>query len=84
MTAVEAQACGCPIIARRAGGALDSIIETKTGRFFDHASAEELADAIDKLTAHPTNPEDCRKNALRFSFESFEQKLDAVISSVLG
>ncbi len=83
MTAVEAQACGCPIIARRAGGALDSVIETKTGRFFDHASADELADAIDKLSAHPINPEDCRKNALRFSFEAFEQKLDAVIESVI-
>jgi glycosyltransferase involved in cell wall biosynthesis len=83
MTAVEAQACGCPVIARRAGGALDSIIETKTGRFFDQPDPTELADAIDRLSQSPCDPEDCRRNALRFSMETFVQKLDAVISSVI-
>ncbi len=83
MTAVEAQSCGCPVIARRAGGALDSIIETKTGRFFDHPDPEELAGAIDKLSSSPCDPEDCRRNALRFSLDTFEQKLDAVIDFVL-
>ena len=35
--AVEAQACGMPVVARRAGGALDTVVDGVTGAFFDDA-----------------------------------------------
>lgn len=82
ITAVEAQACGCPVVARRAGGALDSVLETKTGTLFDQPDPDELAHAIKRLTTSSTTSESCRTNALRFSYEAFTQKLDAVINAV--
>tara|TARA_R110002096_G_scaffold344921_2_gene537877 strand:+ start:135447 stop:136619 length:1173 start_codon:yes stop_codon:yes gene_type:complete len=84
ITAVEAQACGLPVVARRAGGGLDSVIETKTGTFFDQPDATEVARAFDRLPTHEGIARDCRINALRFSYESFWAKLDAVIASVLN
>ncbi len=83
ITAVEAQACGLPVVARRAGGALDSIIESKTGTLFDHPDPKELAEAIDKLPTTPDTAGTCRANALRFSYEAFTTKLDAVIAAAL-
>jgi glycosyltransferase involved in cell wall biosynthesis len=44
---VEAQAAGCPVIAYRAGGALETIIEGETGLFFAEQTAESLAAAVE-------------------------------------
>lgn len=81
ITAVEAQSCGLPVVARRAGGSLDSVIESKTGTFFDHPDPTELADAIDRVPQASDTPTNCRSNALRFSYEAFTTKLDAVINA---
>ncbi|MBO6514718.1 MAG: hypothetical protein JJ974_12205, partial [Phycisphaerales bacterium] len=70
-------------VARRAGGALDTIIETRTGTLFDLPAPQDLAAAIERLPEPHTLSHHCRANALRFSYESFNQKLDAVIRSVL-
>lgn len=42
---VEAQAAGCPVIAFRAGGALESVVEGRTGLFFDEQSEASLLGA---------------------------------------
>ena len=83
ITAVEAQACGCPVVARRAGGALDSVIESKTGTMFDHTDPKELASAIERLPTSEDTARTCRANALRFSYEAFTTKLDAVIAAAV-
>lgn len=84
ITAVEAQASGLPVVARRAGGALDTIIESKTGTLFDLPTPQDLAAAIERLPVHETLSETCRANALRFSYEIFNQKINAVIQSAIG
>ena len=81
ITALEAQSCNTPVVARRAGGALDTVIDTKTGSFFDDPTPEDLASAIDR--APEPNPH-CRTNALRFSPSAFNAKLSAVIDSMLS
>ncbi len=80
ITALEAQACNTPVVARRAGGALDTIIDTKTGSFFDHPTEDDLIRAIER--APEPNPR-CRTNALRFSADAFNAKLDAVLDAML-
>jgi glycosyltransferase involved in cell wall biosynthesis len=93
ITAVEAQAAGCPVIARRAGGALDILIESpsdlSTGVFFDQPDPNQIAEAISKLPiqSHDTSigdsmDERCRNNALRFSPEVFHSKLTELIEQV--
>lgn len=48
---IEANAAGCPVIAFRKGGVLDTVKENVTGGFFDAQTPEALADAILKFEA---------------------------------
>ena len=43
---LEAQACGKPVIAYRAGGATETIIEGKTGFFFEKQTVESLVRVV--------------------------------------
>jgi len=44
---VEANAAGCPVIAYREGGALETIKENVTGIFFNEQTSESLISAMD-------------------------------------
>jgi glycosyltransferase involved in cell wall biosynthesis len=46
---IEAQAAGCPVIALRDGGALDTVKEGVTGFFFDEQTPESLVAAMEKF-----------------------------------
>jgi glycosyltransferase involved in cell wall biosynthesis len=46
---IEANAAGCPVIAYRDGGALDTVKENVTGLFFDEQTPESLINAMDLL-----------------------------------
>jgi glycosyltransferase involved in cell wall biosynthesis len=46
---VEANAAGCPVIAFREGGVLDTIKENVTGLFFDEQTPESLIEAMDRF-----------------------------------
>lgn len=80
ITAVEAQAAGCPIIARKAGGALDTVIENSTGSYFDDPNPESIAQAITSVPTDHAVVDRCRSNALRFSEPVFADKVNALIA----
>jgi glycosyltransferase involved in cell wall biosynthesis len=46
ITPVEALAAGTPVIAYKAGGALDYVVPNKTGQFFDKQTAAALAQTL--------------------------------------
>jgi len=46
---VEAQCCGRPVIAFGKGGALETIINGKTGTFFSHATPDSVERAINRF-----------------------------------
>lgn len=73
LTALEAQSFGKPVIAFRGGGALETIIEGKTGLFFNEQSAESLGLAIKQFNNITINPKDCIENARKYSFEKFKK-----------
>jgi len=72
---VEAQAAGCPVIAYRAGGVLETVVEGKTGLFFADQSAESLMDAVKRFQdiSHCFQRADIVDNAQRFSKEHFQR-----------
>jgi glycosyltransferase involved in cell wall biosynthesis len=43
---VEAQACGTPVIAFGKGGALESVVDNKTGVFFYEQTATAIKNAV--------------------------------------
>ena len=74
IAAVEAQACGCPVVAYRAGGVLDSVTPT-TGVLFDEQTAASRGEAVDGLATQAIDPAACRANAERFSEEVFDRAM---------
>lgn len=75
ITAVEAMASGRPVIAYRGGGALESIIEGKTGIFFDYQDWAGLSDTVIRFEPDNFDPEFIRKHALKFSKEVFQERI---------
>lgn len=49
MTPLEINAAGRPVIAFRAGGATETVIENKTGIFFDKQTPESVIEAIERF-----------------------------------
>jgi len=74
LTILEAQSFGKPIIALRSGGALETIIERKTGIFFNELNIESLIKAIEQLNNTKINPDDCIEQSQKFSFDNFKKQ----------
>ncbi len=79
LVAVEAMASGRPVIAYRAGGALEIVEENKTGIFFNEQAWESLAETVIKFDARHFNPVIIKESAERFSKTRFKKEfLDLV------
>ncbi len=68
---VEAMAAGKPVIAFRAGGATETVLEGVTGVFFDDATVESLASAIERGDRLRLDPLAIRRHAERFDRRVF-------------
>ncbi|WP_395748798.1 glycosyltransferase family 4 protein [Prosthecobacter sp.] len=71
---LEAQACGTPVIAYGRGGALETVVENKTGLFFGEQSTASVQAAIAEFDTQVWDPHACRKNAERFSAKLFRDR----------
>ncbi len=74
MTVVESQSHGVPVIALRRGGYTESVVEDKTGVFFDEVSAVFLGDAVKKFQELSFDKEFIKKHSLKFSKEAFVEQ----------
>lgn len=81
ITPVEAMAAGTPVIAYKAGGALDYVIEGKTGIFFTQQSVASLVEAIKKFEKLDFHPKTIAKHAETFSVSQFHKKIKKFIGS---
>ncbi|MBI2066206.1 glycosyltransferase [Candidatus Woesebacteria bacterium] len=75
ITPVEAQLSGTPVIAFRGGGYIESVVDGKTGNFFDEPTVESLVGAIKKFEKTRINPEDCIAQAKKFSKSRFKKEI---------
>ena len=86
ITCLEAQACGTPVVALKEGGYLETVLENKTGVFFNEQTIQSLKEGVQKFEADSVSftPQEIREHTEKFSsnrfkieFKSFvEQKLD--------
>ncbi len=79
ITPVEAQACGRPVIAYGAGGALETIIDGETGMLFPRQTPECLAEALERFDDRKYDPDRIRQHALQFDVEIFKRKLERFV-----
>lgn len=83
ITAVEAQAAGKPVIAYRAGGALETVVEGETGVFFDEQTPESLIAAVAGFEAAGVgrfSSARCRANAERFGPRRFREEIKGFLT----
>ena len=81
---VEAAAAGCPVIAFRDGGALDTVKEHVTGLFFEEQNAESLIAAMDRFEQTASQFTDRSRftaHAEQFSKAVFIKRLGAIINA---
>jgi glycosyltransferase involved in cell wall biosynthesis len=81
---VEVMAAGKPVIARRAGGVLDTVVEGVTGVFFDAEEPAALAAAVARADAIAWQPGAIQAHALRFGRGPFEARLRGLVATVLA
>lgn len=72
---LEAQACGAPAVAYRAGGATDAVEEGKTGLFFDAQTEESVRDALERFRNMRFDRAAIRERTRRFSRAHFAQTI---------
>ncbi|MGK2858548.1 MAG: glycosyltransferase [Thermoanaerobaculia bacterium] len=84
ITAIEAMACGTPVVARAEGGALDSVVDGVTGVLSRGADARTLAAAMIRSETLEWNREAIREHAASFSRERFKARMMSEIELAMG
>ncbi|MFA5021595.1 MAG: glycosyltransferase [Patescibacteria group bacterium] len=79
ITAVESMAAGRPVIAFAAGGACETVVEKKTGKFFDEQTWEALADAIVRFKPQDYNPTQIKYYAEQFGAQRFKKEIKELV-----
>ena len=81
ITQVEAMAAGCPVIAYAKGGAIDTIIDGKTGVFFPEQTAESLRVAIERFKTMRFAPKVLQIHAEQFSEQKFIHQIQDFVAN---
>lgn len=78
---LEAQAAGRPVIAFRAGGATETVVDGVTGVFFDAQTPEAVAGAVRRCAALDFDAATIRAHARSFDATIFRQRLAAFVAA---
>lgn len=79
ITLLQAQACGTPVIAYRAGGAVDIVEENRTGIFFDAQNPDSLGNALSRFRQHAWDRASIRKSAEKYRRAIFQEAIRRTI-----
>ena len=83
IVAVEAQSYGVPVIAYKKGGATDTVIDEKTGVFFNKQNPEDLIAAVGKFEKISFNKKAIMSNARKFSKSRFKKEFLDIVKKVV-
>ncbi len=80
---VEAVASGAPVIALRAGGVAETMVEHVTAEFFDEPTVEQLRAALGRVETRNWDRAKMHRRASQFSYEKFRMGMQAVMEKLL-
>ena len=83
ITAIEALACGTPVIAHRSGGALDFVTSGKNGLFFDDPRTESLLEVMKSFRREHFDPQAVAATAAAYGTPAFLAAMKQEIVNVL-
>jgi glycosyltransferase involved in cell wall biosynthesis len=81
IVAVEAQACGTPVVALATGGTVDTVIDGVTGVLVGSQELHHFARGIERAL-ELSNADACVRNARKFSYGAFEANVRSWVSEV--
>jgi glycosyltransferase involved in cell wall biosynthesis len=84
ITPVQAMAAGRPVIAYAGGGALDYVVEGRTGTFFHEQTPASLAETVRRFEGLAFDPATIRAHAQAFDVTVFETQLGTFIQEQMG
>lgn len=82
IAAVEAQAAGRPVIAAKAGGAIETIDDGVTGRLWT-GGADELVEVVQAYDTLAADSEACVANARRFDSDVFRKEFPREVQAAI-
>ncbi|HVF69961.1 MAG TPA: glycosyltransferase [Xanthomonadales bacterium] len=80
---IEAQSFGKPVIAYKAGGAVELVVDGKTGVFFNEQTSKSLIGALQKFEKMKFDPNLCMENAEKFGMDKFKKKFLSVVNKLI-
>jgi glycosyltransferase involved in cell wall biosynthesis len=83
ITPLEAMAVGTPVVAFGEGGALDSVMEGRTGIFFSEPAVESLRRALTEARSASWDRAAIRGHASRFSRKRFHEQFRAAFDETM-
>jgi glycosyltransferase involved in cell wall biosynthesis len=84
ISAVEALACGTPVVALARGGALDFVRDGENGVLYGDESASGLAAAVERAAGRDFDYTAVRASALPFRPERFAEEFDVAVRKLLS
>ncbi|NCN03552.1 MAG: glycosyltransferase family 4 protein [Candidatus Pacebacteria bacterium] len=76
---VEAMGHGVPVVCHRSGGPKETVIEGKTGLFFDQLTVESLMTQLEKIQTIRFDKKAIRKQAEKFSKDIFKKNIQKLV-----
>jgi glycosyltransferase involved in cell wall biosynthesis len=83
ITPIEAMACGTPVIAYHAAGALDYVLPDKTGLFFEEQTVDSLCKALSEFPTISFDHAKIQNSAKAFAPSVFRKRLTQFINQVM-
>lgn len=80
IAAVEAMGVGKPVVAFGEGGALETVIDGRTGVLFEDATPAGLAAAMERLESLSIDPSAARARALEFDVAVFRRRWQELLA----
>ena len=72
-------AAGRPVIAYAAGGALETVVEDVTGKFFTEQTWESLLDTVLNFEPQQFDPYKISEYARQFSVDNFKKRISEYV-----
>lgn len=86
LTPVECQASGRPVIAYKKGGALDTVLDEKTGILFEEQNVESLVEAVGKFEKYGVeyDRQQIKEYSEKFSVYRFKKEFKDYVNQIIN
>ena len=86
LSAIEAMACGCPVVASNTGGVTEIMNDSVDGLLFENGNSDDLAEKTIKLISDEEQTNKMREQAIskakQFTFDHYQESINSLYSKL--